>query len=80
MSWLDRIPFFLLLVVAVAMALAPFQAEPHLWEKLKMLADGSLHRPLDIFDLFIHGAPLLLLLLKLGRMALSGITPGNQKD
>jgi hypothetical protein len=49
----------------VVLALAPFAPEPHLWEKLKMLFAGTLTRPIDIFDLFLHGTPLLLLLLKL---------------
>ena len=65
MKWLDRIPMSLLLPLAVVMALAPFSPEPHLWEKLKMLAAGTLVRPIDIFDLFLHGAPLLLVALKL---------------
>jgi hypothetical protein len=38
------------------------------WEKLKMLAAGTLSRPIDIFDLLYHGAPWLLLALKLVRM------------
>ena len=63
MKWLDRIPLSLLLPLAVVMALAPFVPEPHLWEKLKMLASGTLVKPIDIFDLFLHGTPLLLLLL-----------------
>lgn len=65
MKWLDRIPLSLLLPLAVVMALAPFVPEPHLREKLKMLASGTLVRPIDIFDLFLHGAPLMLLALKL---------------
>ncbi len=65
MKWLDNIPLALLLPLAVLLALAPFVPEPHLWEKLKMLADGTLSRPVDIFDLFLHGAPLVLLILKL---------------
>ena len=65
MKWLDNIPLALLLPLAVFLALAPFVPEPHLWEKLKMLADGNLRRPIDIFDLFLHGAPLALLILKL---------------
>jgi len=65
MKWLDRIPYALLLPLAVVMALAPFTPEPHLWEKLKMLASGTLVRSIDIFDLFLHGTPLLLLALKL---------------
>jgi len=39
--------------------------EPHLWQKLKMLFDGSLSKPIDIFDLFMHGTPLTLLVIKL---------------
>ena len=70
MKWLDRIPLSLLLPLAVVMALAPFVPEPHLWEKLKMLAAGTLVKPIDIFDLFLHGTPLLLLALKL----LSGLS------
>jgi len=70
MKWLDRIPYSLLVPLAAVMALAPFVPEPHLWEKLKMLASGSLVRPIDIFDLFLHGTPLLLLALKL----LSGLS------
>jgi hypothetical protein len=65
MKWLDKIPLSLLLPLAVVMALMPFVPEPHLWEKLKMLASGTLVRPIDIFDLFLHGTPLLLLALKL---------------
>lgn len=65
MKWLDKIPYTLLLPLALFLALAPFAPEPHLWEKLKMLFAGSLVRPIDIFDLFLHGTPLVLLLLKL---------------
>ncbi len=67
MHWLDRIPLTLLLPLAVLLALAPFTPEPHLVEKLGMLYEGTLSRPVDIFDLFMHGAPLLLLVLKLAR-------------
>ena len=64
MKWLDRIPYMLLAPLAIFLALAPFSPEPHLWEKLKMLFAGTLLRPIDIFDLFLHGIPLLILLLK----------------
>ena len=67
MKWLDKIPLATLLIVAVLLGLAPFTPEPHLWEKLKMLAAGELVKPLDIFDLFLHGTPVVLLLLKLTR-------------
>jgi len=65
MSWLDKIPYTVIVPLAVVLALAPFTPEPHLWEKLKMLFAGTLTRPIDIFDLFLHGTPLLILLLKL---------------
>jgi hypothetical protein len=69
MKWLDKLPLTVILALAVFLALAPFVPEPHLWEKLKMLFAGSLTRPIDIFDLFLHGAPLVLLVLKLTRLA-----------
>ena len=69
MEWLDRIPLVVLVIAALTLGLAPFVPEPHLWEKLKMLAAGTLSRPLDIFDLLWHAAPWLLLAAKLVRMA-----------
>jgi hypothetical protein len=67
MGWLDRIPLIPLVVLTVLMALAPFAPEPHLLEKLRMLREGTLARPIDIFDLFLHAAPAVLLVLKLLR-------------
>jgi len=67
MNWLDKIPTTPLAVVAILLALAPFTPEPHLWEKLKMLAAGALHKPIDIFDLLMHGIPVTLLAIKLIR-------------
>jgi len=66
---LDRTPLWLPVVLALTLGLAPFAPEPHIWEKLKMLAAGTLRRPLDIFDLGFHAVPWLLLLAKLARMA-----------
>ena len=68
---LDRIPLAPLALAALALGLAPFFPEPHLWEKLKMLAAGTLSRPIDIFDLVLHATPVLLLVAKLIRMALT---------
>ena len=67
LKWLDNIPLSLLAIPAIFLALAPFSPEPHLWEKLKMLGAGNLLRPIDIFDLLMHGLPLLLLVIKLIR-------------
>jgi hypothetical protein len=66
-KWLDALPFAPLLVVALLLGFAPFVPEPHLVEKIRMLAAGTLTRPLDIFDLFYHGLPLALLFFKLIR-------------
>ena len=70
MGWIDRIPLGSLVVGALILGLAPFAPEPHLWQKLKMLATGTLTRPMDIFDLVLHGALPLLLGVRLVRMAL----------
>ena len=67
MNWLDKIPTPTLTIIAIMLALAPFVPEPHLLEKLKMLFAGELSRPIDIFDLFLHGTPAVLLAVKLSR-------------
>ena len=68
LAWLDKIPLPTLLIITAFLGLAPFAPEPHVWEKLKMLAAGDLRRPIDIFDLFLHGTPWVLLGLKLLRL------------
>lgn len=65
--WLDGLPWSGLLLVALLLGLAPFQPEPHLVEKVRMLFQGTLTRPLDIFDLFLHAAPLILVAIKAAR-------------
>ena len=62
---LAKIPYTVLVVLAVMMLLAPFYPMPHVVEKLMLLRDGDLRRPVDIFDLFYHLTPLLVLVLKL---------------
>ena len=57
----------LLIAGALLLRHAPFVPEPHLWEKLKMLAVGTLTRPIDIFDLLLHASLPVLLALKLIR-------------
>lgn len=69
MNWLDRLPWPPLMLAALLLGLAPFTPEPHLWEKLKMLSAGTLSRPIDIFDLLMHSAPLVLLIGKAARLA-----------
>lgn len=66
MAWLDKIPLLPLALIAVMLGMAPYPAQdiPHLMEKIGMLFEGTLKKPIDIFDLFLHGTPLLLLILK----------------
>lgn len=63
MSFLERIPYTPLIVVAVLMAIIPF-GQPHLLEKCRMLLAGTLKRPIDWFDLVWHSWPILLLAAK----------------
>ena len=67
MQWLERIPTTLLVIASVFLGLTPFAPEPHAVEKVRMLFQGDLLRPIDIFDLIFHLSPFLLLLLQLAR-------------
>lgn len=67
MQFIDRIPLPFLVVISIMMLGAPFVPEPHLVEKTRMLLDGTLTRPIDIFDLFWHLLPATLLAIKLIR-------------
>jgi hypothetical protein len=71
-TFLDKIPLGVLLVIAIIMLLAPFRPMPHVLEKLIMLKNGTLTRPIDIFDLIFHLIPTVLLILKIRRRILDG--------
>ncbi len=71
MSFLDSIPWSAAIIAVLTLGLAPFVPEPHIWEKLKMLAAGTLTRPIDIFDLALHSAPWLIAALKAIRMTMA---------
>ncbi len=64
LNFLEKIPYSLLIIFTVMMLLAPIKPMPHVVEKILMLKNGTLHRPIDIFDLFFHLFPLILLILK----------------
>jgi hypothetical protein len=63
-SVLKKIPYAVLIPLAIFMLLAPFKPMPHVLEKLIMIKDGILSRPIDIFDLIYHLAPLAILIGK----------------
>ena len=67
-AFLEQVPWSLAILAALTLGLAPFRP-PHLVEKLQMLFRGDLVRPIDWFDLALHGTPWLLVILK-GAIAL----------
>ena len=66
-SFLDKIPYAILIIIAILMLLAPFKPMPHVVEKFIMLINGVLTKPIDIFDLFYHLIPTILLAMKIVR-------------
>ena len=63
LSLVDRLNWGIIIVLCATLGLAPF-SPPHVIEKLSMLIDGNLIKPLDWFDLLLHGFPWFILILK----------------
>ena len=63
MKTIAKLPWSIVIVGCLSLGLAPF-TPPHIWEKLVMLKQGNLVRPIDWFDLFYHAVPWVLLALK----------------
>jgi hypothetical protein len=61
---IEELPWPIVLLVCLTLGLAPF-SPPHILEKLQMLAAGKLVKPIDWFDLFLHGTPWLILIVKI---------------
>ena len=64
MKPLKSVSWPVVVILCLTLGLAPFTPEPHVWQKLQMLLAGTLSKPVDIFDLVLHGAPWLLLVAK----------------
>lgn len=64
LKFLDKIPYSALIIFAVMLLAAPMTPMPHVIEKSLMLINGTLTRPVDIFDLLFHLFPSILLALK----------------
>jgi hypothetical protein len=62
--WLDSLPWAGVAIACATLGLAPFLPVPHVLEKLGMLLRGQLVRPIDWFDLVLHGSPWALLVGK----------------
>lgn len=71
------LPWWLVVAACLTLGLAPFQPEPHVVEKLGMLVDGQLTKPLDVFDLLLHSAPWVLLVLRAVAEARSRRAPAD---
>jgi hypothetical protein len=63
-KWLDALPWIPAIVGALLVLLAPFRPMPHVVEKIVMLKNGILTRPIDIFDLLLHLFPTILIGIK----------------
>jgi hypothetical protein len=66
-DFLDSIPYVILILLAIFLLLAPIKPMPHAVEKLIMLKNGELKKPIDIFDIFFHLLPTMLLIIKVVR-------------
>ena len=62
---LALIPFPVLIVICAFMLLAPISPEPHLIQKLNWVASGQVFKAIDVFDVFWHLLPSVVLLLKI---------------
>ncbi len=65
LAWIDSLDWILVIAICLTLGLAPF-TPPHIVEKIQMLAKGKLVKPIDWFDLLLHGVPWILLLFKVG--------------
>jgi len=67
MELIDDISYSILLPMTILLGFAPFFPRPHIVEKLSMLRNGTLKKPLDIFDLLYHISPFIILGIKVSR-------------
>ena len=63
LTWIDNLDWGIVIVLCLTLGLAPF-SPPHIVEKLQMLVKGKLVKPIDWFDMFMHGVPWLVLIIK----------------
>lgn len=70
LKFLDNMSLFSLVFLAVILGITPYpmEAEPHSIQKITMLINGELSKPIDILDLIFHITPTILLGIKLYRM------------
>ncbi len=58
------------LLISLTLGLAPFVPEPHIVGKVRWVLGGAVGmQPMDYFDLVLHGAPWVYLIITLGKAA-----------
>lgn len=60
---IEQLQWIYVILFCLTLGLAPYKP-PHIIEKLTMLVQGRLVRPIDWFDLVFHSIPWLLLVAK----------------
>ena len=71
LEWIDTISYTFLIPIVFLLGFAPFYPRPHIYEKIAMLKQGELKKPIDIFDLLYHLSPFVLLVIKIIRESIS---------
>jgi hypothetical protein len=56
LTFVDRLNWGIIILLCATLGLTPF-SPPHIIEKISMLIEGNLIKPIDWFDLFLHGFP-----------------------
>lgn len=75
----DRSTLTLAVIGSLTLGLAPFFPEPHLFGKIRwVMGGGAGMQGMDYFDLLMHGAPWLLLIFILSKIAYKNLI-GNVK-
>ncbi len=66
------------IILALTLGLAPFYPEPHLFGKIRWVSGGAHGMQLmDYFDLFLHGAPWIYLIVVFVLMVKSYFTTSH---
>lgn len=69
------------LLACLTLGLAPFVPEPHLVEKVRwVLSGGAGMKPIDVFDLLLHGAPWVWLVVAAFRTEKAAVTAGGSAE
>ena len=63
----DLLDYKILIPLVLLLGFAPFYPQPQIVEKIRMLAAGTLKKPIDVFDLFWHAWPFVLLAYRVFR-------------